>query len=144
MFVVVAAELSAAQDADHLGEHQFQPSSFNMRYLGRLAGNGMLIRNGDTLANVSYELEGFLGPRGAIMSSGEIIVSPTVLKTIFGTRGVQLHTDDGRLLELRFTEKELRCAGGIAQVEATGNLPATPAEWRARPVLATTLESSEV
>jgi hypothetical protein len=115
-----------------------------MRYLGRLAGNGLLLRNGDNVANVSYELEGFLGPRGSVMSSGEIILSPVILKTIFGTRGIQLRTDDGRLLELRFTEKELRCAPGIAQVEATGNLPATAAEWRARPAMTTTLETSEV
>jgi hypothetical protein len=114
-----------------------------MKYLGRLAGNGLVLRNGETLANASYELEGFLGPRGAVMSSGEIILAPVVLKAIFGTRGVQLRTDDGRLLELRFTEKELRCAGGIAQVEATGNLPATPAEWRARPALQPSLEASE-
>lgn len=103
-----------------------------MRYLGRLAGNGVLLHNGDPVARASYDIEGFLGPRGAVMSSGEIIVSPAVLRTVFGTRDVQLRTDDGRVFGVRFSEKELRCAAGIAQVEVTGDLPGTQAEWRAR------------
>lgn len=112
-----------------------------MRYLGRVAGNGVLFHNGDEIAHATYDLEGFLGPRGTVMSSGEITLPPIILRLIFGTRGVQLRTDEGRLLDLRFSEKELRCAGGVAQVEATGDLPKTPAEWRgqttSKPALAT-------
>ena len=102
-----------------------------MRYLGRIAGTGTILRDGETIARASYELEGFLGPRGAVMSSGEIVLSPAVLRSIFGTRDVQLRTDDGRLLDLRFSEKELRCAAGVAQVQVSGDLPETSAQWRA-------------
>jgi hypothetical protein len=101
-----------------------------MQYLGRIAGSGLLSRDGATIARASYEFEGFLRPRGIVVSSGEISLSPADLKTVFGRPGVELHTDDGRLLHLRFAEKELRLAKGVAEVEVTGDLPASSAEWR--------------
>ena len=101
-----------------------------MQYLGRIAGSGLLSRDGETVARASYEFEGFLRPRGIVVSSGEISLAPADLKTVFGRPGVQLHTDDGRLLHLRFAEKELRLANGVAEVEVTGDLPGSSAEWR--------------
>ncbi len=101
-----------------------------MQDLGRLSGSGLLTRDGETVARASYEFEGFLRPRGIVVSSGEISLSPTDLKAVFGRPGVQLRTDDGRLLDLRFSEKELRTASGVAEVEVTGDLPGSPAEWR--------------
>jgi hypothetical protein len=101
-----------------------------MQYLGRLSGSGLLTRDGETVARASYEFEGFLRPRGIVVSSGEISLSPTDLKAVFGRPGVQLRTDDGRLLDLRFSEKELRLANGVAEVEVSGDLPGSPAEWR--------------
>jgi hypothetical protein len=44
------------------------------------------------------------------MSSGELKLAPSDLKAVFGTLGVQLLTDDGRLLDFKFSEKELRPA----------------------------------
>jgi len=101
-----------------------------MQYLGRISGSGLLTRDGDAVARASYEFEGFLRPRGIIVSSGEIGVSPSALKAVFGRPGVQLRTDDGRLLDLRFSDKELRHADDVAQVEVTGDLPGSPTEWR--------------
>jgi hypothetical protein len=101
-----------------------------MQYLGRIAGSGLLSRDGETVARASYEFEGFLRPRGIVVSSGEISLSPTDLKAVFGRPGVQLRTDDGRLLHLRFAEKEPRLANGVAEVEVTGDLPGSPTEWR--------------
>jgi hypothetical protein len=101
-----------------------------MQYLGRLSGSGLLTRDGETVARASYEFEGFLRPRGIVVSSGEISLSPTDLKAVFGRPGVQLRTDDGRLLDLRFSEKELRLANGVAEVEVSGDLPGSSAEWR--------------
>ncbi|MGA2485605.1 MAG: hypothetical protein ABSF49_06420 [Roseiarcus sp.] len=101
-----------------------------MQYLGRISGSGLLTRDGDAVARASYEFEGFLRPRGIIVSSGEIGVSPSALKAVFGRPGVQLRTDDGRLLDLRFSDKELRHADDVAQVEVTGDLPGSPAQWR--------------
>jgi hypothetical protein len=101
-----------------------------MQYLGRIAGSGLLTRDGETVARASYDFEGFLRPRGIVVSSGEISLAPSDLKAVFGRPGVQLRTADGRLLDLRFTDKELRQANDVAQVEVTGDLPGSPAEWR--------------
>jgi hypothetical protein len=101
-----------------------------MQYLGRISGGGLLTRDGEALARASYDFEGFLRPRGIVVSSGEISLSPAHLKAVFGRPGVQLRTDDGRLLDLRFSERELRTASGVAEVEVTGGLPGSLAEWR--------------
>ena len=93
-----------------------------MQYLGRIAGSGLLMRDGEAVARASYDFEGFARPRGVVVSSGEISLSPSDLKSVFGRLGVQLLTDDGRLLDLRFSDKELRHANDVAQVEVTGDL----------------------
>ena len=66
------------------------------------------------------------------MSSGELKLAPSDLKAVFGGPGVQLLTDDGRLLDLRFSEKELHPGAEVAHVDVTGDLPSSPAEWRGR------------
>jgi len=101
-----------------------------MQYLGRIAGSGQLMRDGETIARASYDFEGFMRPRGIVVGSGEIRLSPADLKAVFGRPHVQLRTDDGRLLDLRFSEKELRLANGAAEVEVTGELPGSLADWR--------------
>jgi hypothetical protein len=101
-----------------------------MQYLGRIAGSGLLMRDGKAVARASYEFEGFSRLQGAVVSSGEISLSPSDLKTVFGRLGVQLLTDDGRLLDLRFSGKELRSADDVALVEVSGDLPSSSAEWR--------------
>jgi hypothetical protein len=101
-----------------------------MQYLGRIAGSGLVTRDGETVARASYEFEGFMRPRGIVVGSGEISLSPSDLKAVFGRPRVQLRTDDGRLLDLRFSEKELRLANGVAEVEVTGELPGSLADWR--------------
>jgi len=102
-----------------------------MRYLGRIAGWGSLTRGGETIARAAYEFDGFTAPRGGAMSSGELTLAPSDLKAVFGRSGVQLLTDDGRLLDLKFSEKELRTATDVVHVDVTGELPRSPAEWRA-------------
>lgn len=101
-----------------------------MQYLGRIAGSGLLTRDGKTVARTSYDFEGFSRQRGVVVSSGEISLSPSDLKTVFGRTGVQLLTDDGRLLDLRFSNREPRYAEDVALVEVSGDLPDSPAEWR--------------
>jgi len=101
-----------------------------MQYLGRMAGSGLVMRDGKTVARASYDFEGYSRPRGVVVSSGEISLSPADLKTVFGRFGVQLLTDEGRLLDLRFSDKELPCAIDVAHVEVTGDLPRSSAEWR--------------
>lgn len=102
-----------------------------MQYLGRISGNGNLRIGGETVARASYEIEGFAEPRGGVMSSGELSLAPSHLKAVFGRVGLQLLTDDGRLLDVRFSEKALRLATEVVHVEVTGDLASSPAEWRA-------------
>jgi hypothetical protein len=101
-----------------------------MRYLGAISGNGMLRCNGQEIARASYDFEGFFGKPVGVTSSGEIRVAAAALKSVFGRKDVQLLTDDGRLLDLRFSEKALLPASDAAHVDVTGDLPAHPENWR--------------
>ena len=100
-------------------------------YLGRIAGAGSVRIGGETVARATYDLDGFAAPRGGVMGSGELTLAPSDLEAVFGRLGVQLLTDDGRLLDLTFSEKELRPATDAAHVDVSGDLPRSPAEWRA-------------
>jgi hypothetical protein len=102
-----------------------------VRYLGRIAGSGRLKRGDEILGRAAYDFDGFTGPRGGYVSSGEIRLEPSDLQAVFGPGGVQLLTDDGRLLDLRFSQKKLDLAADVAHVEVTGDLPRTQEEWRA-------------
>ena len=62
-------------------------------------------------------------------SSGEIRLPSADLKSLFGVEGLQLLTDDGRLLDLKFAAKELTSLSESLHVDITGGLPATPAGW---------------
>jgi hypothetical protein len=101
------------------------------RYLGRIAGAGSVRIDGETVARASYDFDGFATPRGGVTGSGELRLTPSDLEAVFGPPGVQLLTDDGRLLELKFSEKELPSATDAAHVDVSGDLPRSPAEWRA-------------
>jgi hypothetical protein len=100
-----------------------------MRYLGRLHGAGDLTYGDVKVARASYDFDGFLAKAGYVTSAGEIRTTPETLKSVFGRNGVQLLTDDGRLLSLRFTEKRLSAGNDSASVDVAGELPSA-AEWR--------------
>ncbi|UVF22377.1 MULTISPECIES: hypothetical protein [Microvirga] len=101
-----------------------------MRYLGRISGYGALRCNGEHIAQAFYDFDGFVTKPLGVTCCGEIQLAAAILKDVFGRRGVQLLTDDGRLLDLRFSEKALRSASDVAHVDVTGELPATPQSWR--------------
>ncbi len=69
------------------------------RYLGRIAGAGSVRIDGETVARASYDFDGFATPRGGVTGSGELRLKPSDLEAVSGKPGVQLLTDDGRLLE---------------------------------------------
>ncbi len=100
-----------------------------MRYLGGLSGSGLVICGGKAVARASYDFDGFAQPSGGVMSCGEIRLAATILKNVFGRPDVQLRTDDGRLLDLRFSEKKLLSTADSAHVDVTGELP-VPQDWR--------------
>ena len=101
------------------------------RYLGRIAGTGSVRIDGETVAHAAYDFDGFATPRGGVTGSGELRLTPSDLEAVFGRPGVQLLTDDGRLLDLKFSEKALPPATDAAHVDVSGDLPRSPAEWRA-------------
>jgi hypothetical protein len=102
-----------------------------MHYLGGISGNGVLMCDGKEVARASYDFDGYLRPPTGVVSSGEIRLSASALKDVFGRGGVQIRTDDGRLLDLRFSEKKFDSAAGAAHVDVTGDLPPASAQnWR--------------
>jgi hypothetical protein len=101
-----------------------------MRYLGKISGSGMLTCDGEQLARASYDFDGYFRKPMGVTSCGEIRMPASVLKDVFWRHRVQLLTDDGRVLDLRFTEKSLPSDSDVAHVDVTGGLPATPQYWR--------------
>lgn len=102
-----------------------------MGYLGRLAGAGVVRIGGEATARTAYDFDGFATPHGGVTASGELRLTASDLAAVFGRIGVQLLTDDGRLLDLKFSEKELPAGTAAAHVDVSGDLPRSPAEWRA-------------
>jgi hypothetical protein len=104
-----------------------------MRYIGGISGTGTLKCDGEEIARVSYEFDGFYSEATGITRSGELRVSADALKSVFGRKDVQLLTDDGRIFDLSFSDKQLRPATDIAHVDATDDeaVPAAPSKkWR--------------
>jgi hypothetical protein len=101
-----------------------------MRYLGHISGGGMIRCNGQEIARASYDSEGYFRKSFGVASSGEIQLSAVALESVFGCSDVQLLTDDGRLLDLKFSEKALPPASDVAHVDVIGGLPANPEHWR--------------
>jgi hypothetical protein len=97
-----------------------------MRYLGGSSGSGVLKRNGEQVARASYDFENYSKKPTGVASSGEIHLSATALESVFGCDGLQLLTDDGRLLDLKFSEKKLPSDSDSAHVDVTGESLVTP------------------
>lgn len=100
-----------------------------MRYLGGLRGAGDLTCGDETLGRADYDFDGFLAKAGKVMCCGEIRAAPELLRDVFGRRDLGLRTDDGRLLSLHFSERQMQGPADCAHVDVGGDLP--PAiEWR--------------
>jgi hypothetical protein len=100
-----------------------------MRYLGVMRGTGSLACEGEPMGRVEYEIDGFQTRPGEIVGSGEIRMAPTDLNNAFGRRNLQLTTDQGRVLEVRFSGKRSDGASTAAHADVGGDLP--PADqWR--------------
>lgn len=100
-----------------------------MHYLGGLRGAGILTYGDQTVARVDYEFDGFLTKPGQVTGCGEVRMPPEVLRQVFGRKDVQLLTDEGRHLSLRFSEKRLHPTSDAAHVDVAGELPPV-SEWR--------------
>jgi hypothetical protein len=100
-----------------------------MRYLGVLRGSGSLACEGQLLGPVEFEIEGFLTRPGEIVGSGEIRMAPADLDNAFGRRNLRLTTDQGRVLDVRFSGKRNDATKAAAHADIGGDLPPAD-EWR--------------
>jgi hypothetical protein len=100
-----------------------------VRYLGVMRGSGSLACNGEPLGRADYEIEGFLTKSGEVLGSGEIHMAPGDLDNAFGRRNLRLTTDQGRVLEMRFSGKRNDARRAEAHADVRGDLPPA-AEWR--------------
>lgn len=100
-----------------------------MHYLGGLTGSGMLMCDGREIIRVSYDFDEFRRPSSEIVGNGQIAFPVSALKDVFGL-DVQIRTDDGRLLKLKFSEKSLDAQADVAHVDVSGDLPAFTQHWR--------------
>lgn len=101
-----------------------------MRYLGGMSGNGILICGGKEVSRAFYDFDGYLVRSHDVISCGEVRLGASALRKVFGRDDVQIRTADGRLLNLRFSEKKLE-ESHAAHVDVCGELPAAWREgWR--------------
>jgi hypothetical protein len=100
-----------------------------MRYLGVMRGGGSLACGAEPLGRVEYEIEGFLTRPGEVVGSGEIRMAPAELDNAFGRRDLRLTTDEGRVLELRFSGRRSDAGSAAAHADIGGDLP-PPSQWR--------------
>lgn len=100
-----------------------------MHYLGGLIGSGVLMCGGRDIARVAYDFDGFRQPSSEIVGNGEITFKANALRDVFGL-DVQIRTDDGRFLKLKFSEKSLDPHADVAHVDVSGDLPAFAQHWQ--------------
>jgi len=101
-----------------------------MQYLGALRGAGLLVdADGVALGRADYELDAYLMRPGEVTASGEIRMTAKVLNAAFCLRGLNLQTDDGRTLGVRFSGKRLNPSSDVAHADVQGGLPDAKA-WR--------------
>lgn len=106
-----------------------RPLRANMRHLGVLRGSGTL-RCGDVvLGSADYEIDGFCTKPGEVVGSGEISMAPAELANAVGRRDLELTTEDGRVLTVRFSGSRFDPRMGAAHADILGGLPAEN-EWR--------------
>lgn len=100
-----------------------------MQYLGALRGDGLLSCGIGQIGRASFELDAYLTRPGEVVASGEIRMQAEALNDAFGRRDLQLLTDDGRTLSIRFSGKRLNPLSDAAHVDVGGELP-PPSQWR--------------
>lgn len=101
-----------------------------MRYIGGMTGQGTLKSEGENVARVSYDLDGFSQGAAGVTGSGEILLPSSACKSLLGVNGLQLQTDDGKLLDLKLAAKDLASQGDSLHVDIIGGLPTTRTGWR--------------
>jgi hypothetical protein len=88
-----------------------------------MRGGGSLACDGQSLGRVEYEIEGFLKGPGEVVGSGEIRMAQAQLGKAFGRRDLRLTTDEGRVLEVRFSGSRRDVRTTAAHADIGGELP---------------------
>ncbi len=101
-----------------------------LRYLGGISGHGAVTQNGKKIATAKFDLDGYFRPAIGVTGCGEIQLSGDMLQSLFGRTDLQLLTDQGLLLDLRFSDSTLPAASDVAHVDVTGPLSSAPGDWR--------------
>ncbi|MBU1176363.1 MAG: hypothetical protein KKH72_13235 [Alphaproteobacteria bacterium] len=94
-----------------------------MKYLGRISGNGELLKNGVVFAGAAYELEGFVRQKGRLSGTGEISLTSSLAKGAMAQKDLQLRVADGQVFDLAVADGK-RPAPNLFCVDITGDLPA--------------------
>lgn len=105
----------------------------NMEYLGGISGEGALMQHGKDLGRACYDFDGFFTPHTGITCNGELRCSASMLAAILDRAGLQLQTDDGRLLDLQVSDKTIFPSREAVHVDVRGQLPEEKGDWRRRP-----------
>jgi hypothetical protein len=101
-----------------------------MLYLGRLSGDGTVLFVGFTVGRVHYEFDGYSTQHSGVTCSGQIETSAAVLRSLFSFRILDLATDAGRKLEIRFSDNTLGPTQVAARVDVRGEIPGdNKREW---------------
>jgi hypothetical protein len=106
-----------------------RPARGRMRYLGSLRGHGTLRCEGVELGAADFEIDGFSPKPGEVTGSGEIRMAPADLDNAFGRRNLELATDDGLVLAVRFSGSRRAAGARAAHADITGGLPPED-DWR--------------
>lgn len=98
-----------------------------MRHLGALRGNGTLRCGGVVLGAARYEIDCFSTKPGNVVGSGEIVMAATELANALGRHNLELTTDDGKVLGLRFSGSRQDGSSGAAHADILSGLSAEDA-----------------
>lgn len=94
-----------------------------MRYLSGTSGSGILKCAGTDIARAAYDFDTFERKSGEITRCGEIRLPAAYLAGVFGRPDVELLTDEGELLHLKFSERKLAPASDAAHVDVIDRRP---------------------
>jgi hypothetical protein len=95
-----------------------------------MAGVGALKSRGEDIGQASYDFEVYIGPRQMVTCSGEFTIPSGTLQGALMSGNLQLLTEQGRLLDLAFADKQTLRANGVAYVNVGGDLPTEAGDWR--------------
>ncbi|MBV8191146.1 MAG: hypothetical protein JOY64_28080 [Alphaproteobacteria bacterium] len=94
-----------------------------MRYLGVMRGEGHLACGGEPIGRAAYEIDGFQTRGGDVVGSGEIRMDAWELHRALGRKELSLTTDEGRVLEVRFSSRRSDGRTTAAHADIGGDLP---------------------